>query len=29
MHRVRSVEKPGRPMRMYTGDSWIDRISPP
>ncbi|HVT40675.1 MAG TPA: serine hydrolase domain-containing protein [Gemmatimonadaceae bacterium] len=26
---VRFVEEPGRPMRMYTGDSWIDRISPP
>ena len=26
---VRFVETPGRPMRMYTGDSWIDRISPP
>jgi D-alanyl-D-alanine carboxypeptidase len=25
---VRFVETPGRPMRMYTGDSWIDRISP-
>ena len=23
---VRFVEEPGRPMRMYTGDSWIDRI---
>ncbi len=26
---VRFVEAPGRPMRMYTGDGWIDRISPP
>ncbi len=26
---VRFVETPGRPMRMYTGDGWIDRISPP
>ncbi len=26
---VRFVEESGRPMRMYTGDSWIDRISPP
>ncbi len=26
---VRFVEEPGRPMRMYTGDGWIDRISPP
>ena len=25
---VRFVEAPGRPMRMYTGDGWIDRISP-
>lgn len=25
---VRFVETPGRPIRMYTGDSWIDRISP-
>ncbi|HKW09546.1 MAG TPA: serine hydrolase domain-containing protein [Gemmatimonadaceae bacterium] len=24
---VRFVEQPGRPMRMYTGDSWIDRVS--
>ena len=23
---VRFVEQPGRPMRMYTGDSWIDRV---
>jgi hypothetical protein len=23
---VRFVEESGRPMRMYTGDSWIDRI---
>jgi hypothetical protein len=23
---VRFVEEPGRPIRMYTGDSWIDRI---
>ena len=26
---VRFVETSGRPMRMYTGDGWIDRISPP
>lgn len=26
---VRFVEEPGRPMRMYTGDSWIDRIATP
>jgi len=26
---VRFVEEPGRAMRMYSGDSWIDRISPP
>ena len=26
---VRFVEEPGRPIRMVTGDSWIDRISPP
>jgi CubicO group peptidase (beta-lactamase class C family) len=26
---VRFVEEPGRPMRMYTGDSWIDRVSTP
>lgn len=26
---VRFVEAPGRPLRMYTGDGWIDRISPP
>jgi hypothetical protein len=28
---VRFVEQAGRPMRMYTGDSWIDRLvtSPP
>jgi hypothetical protein len=23
---VRFVEQNGRPMRMYTGDSWIDRV---
>jgi len=23
---VRFVEEKGRPMRMYTGDSWIDRV---
>jgi hypothetical protein len=23
---VRFVEESGRPMRMYTGDSWIDRV---
>jgi len=26
---VRFVEQSGRPMRMYTGDSWIDRMSMP
>ena len=26
---VRFVEEPGRPMRMYTGDSWVDRIATP
>lgn len=26
---VRFVEEPGRPLRMYTGDSWIDRIAMP
>ena len=26
---VRFVEQPGRPMRMYTGDSWVDRVSEP
>jgi CubicO group peptidase (beta-lactamase class C family) len=26
---VRFVEKAGQPMRMYTGDTWIDRISSP
>ncbi|CAN5903943.1 hypothetical protein BH11GEM1_BH11GEM1_27750 [soil metagenome] len=26
---VRFVEASGRPMRMYTGDSWIDRIQGP
>ena len=26
---VRFVEQNGRPMRMYTGDSWIDRIREP
>lgn len=25
---VRFVEEPGRPMRMYVGDSWIDKVSP-
>ena len=25
---VRFAEPSGRPMRMYTGDSWIDRVSP-
>lgn len=25
---VRFVEEPGRPVRMYVGDGWIDRISP-
>ena len=25
---VRFEEQPGRPMRMYTGDSWIDRVQP-
>jgi D-alanyl-D-alanine carboxypeptidase len=25
---VRFAEPGGRPMRMYTGDSWIDRVSP-
>ena len=24
---VRFVEEPGKPMRMYAGDSWIDRVS--
>lgn len=24
---VRFVEQPGRPVRMYTGDSWVDRVS--
>jgi hypothetical protein len=23
---VRFVESPGRPMRMYVGDGWIDRV---
>jgi hypothetical protein len=23
---VRFVEEPGKPIRMYTGDSWIDRL---
>jgi hypothetical protein len=23
---VRFVEENGRPMRMYAGDSWIDRV---
>jgi CubicO group peptidase (beta-lactamase class C family) len=26
---VRFVEESGRPMRMYTGDSWIDRVRTP
>ena len=26
---VRFVEQAGRPMRMYTGDSWIDRVRDP
>ena len=26
---VRFVEEPGRPMRMFTGDSWVDRIAAP
>jgi D-alanyl-D-alanine carboxypeptidase len=26
---VRFVEQSARPMRMYTGDSWIDRVSAP
>jgi hypothetical protein len=26
---VRFVEEAGRPMRMYTGDSWIDRVPEP
>ena len=26
---VRFVEQSGRPMRMYTGDSWIDRVASP
>ena len=26
---VRFVEENGRPMRMYTGDSWIDRVREP
>jgi D-alanyl-D-alanine carboxypeptidase len=26
---VRFAEPSGRPMRMYTGDSWIDRVSTP
>jgi len=26
---VRFVEENGRPMRMYTGDSWIDRVQAP
>jgi D-alanyl-D-alanine carboxypeptidase len=25
---VRFVEPPGRPMRMYIGDQWIDRVEP-
>jgi hypothetical protein len=23
---VRFVEQPGRPVRMYVGDGWIDRV---
>jgi hypothetical protein len=26
---VQFVEERGRPMRMYTGDSWIDRVAAP
>ena len=26
---VRFVEEPGRPMRMFSGDSWIDRVPAP
>ncbi len=26
---VRFAEEPGRPMRMFTGDSWVDRVSVP
>jgi hypothetical protein len=26
---VRFVEQSGRPMRMYTGDSWTDRVREP
>jgi len=26
---VRFVEEPGRPMRMFSGDSWLDRLSTP
>jgi hypothetical protein len=26
---VRFVEEPGLPMRMFSGDSWLDRISAP
>src|SRR5262245_29077908 len=26
---VRFVEQPGKPIRMYTGDSWIDRVREP
>jgi D-alanyl-D-alanine carboxypeptidase len=26
---VRFVEEPGKPMRMYTGDSWIDKVRAP
>ena len=26
---VRFVEESGRPMRMYTGDSWIERVRAP
>jgi D-alanyl-D-alanine carboxypeptidase len=25
---VQFVEQPGKPMRMYTGDSWIDKVAP-
>jgi hypothetical protein len=26
---VRFVEEPGLPMRMFSGDTWVDRISAP
>ena len=26
---VRFIEEPGRPMRMFSGDSWLDRITSP